>query len=315
LRLEHPVDGEILTAEKLSNSIGNNRAYISQVESRRLKKIKREDIIKIYQVLCNEPDETVAEEMATLDLFSTFMRYDSGKKDSSSIDDSYSEAIVSIDNSLSELRNVLLENYKNLHDDIDRDNLIGCLKLMVDNFRNDYKHAHRIYAVPINYADPEYLGEDYAKSYYDSLDTVCENYELAIREAFNQADIDSFLNNYIEIYNDLMEDINGIDMENAFDDHIDVIVGVEHYSRRIFYYIDRIQNGKKHSKNVSTDELFDLLMTMLKTLLTRLKLNYSLSDTIPTFKSSKNELDSKQLEITNAIMFIIKAVTAKRQPA
>ena len=51
LRLDHPVNGEVLTAEKLSKAKGNNRAWMSQIESRRLKKIKREDVIKIYRLL------------------------------------------------------------------------------------------------------------------------------------------------------------------------------------------------------------------------------------------------------------------------
>ena len=53
IRLNNPVNGEILTAENLSKSIGNNRAWMSQIESRRLKNIKREDIIKIYRLLFN----------------------------------------------------------------------------------------------------------------------------------------------------------------------------------------------------------------------------------------------------------------------
>ena len=68
LRLDHPVNGKILTAENLSKAIGNNRAWMSQIESRRLKKIKREDIIKIYQLLFNLPTEEKAEDKAELDL-------------------------------------------------------------------------------------------------------------------------------------------------------------------------------------------------------------------------------------------------------
>ncbi len=68
LRLEHPVNGEILTAEKLSKAIGNNRAWMSQIESRRLKKIRREDIIAIYKVLYNEKDDYHAEYRAEVDL-------------------------------------------------------------------------------------------------------------------------------------------------------------------------------------------------------------------------------------------------------
>lgn len=66
LRLDHPVNGEVLTAENLSKAIGNNRAWMSQIESRRLKKIRREDIIKIFKILYNEDDECKAEYRAEL---------------------------------------------------------------------------------------------------------------------------------------------------------------------------------------------------------------------------------------------------------
>ena len=67
IRLNNPIDGEILTAENLSKAIGNNRAWMSQIESRRLKKIRREDIIKIYRYLYNTDDRT-SEEKAESDL-------------------------------------------------------------------------------------------------------------------------------------------------------------------------------------------------------------------------------------------------------
>lgn len=67
VRLNNPVDEEILTAENLSKAIGNNRAWMSQIESRRLKKIRREDVIKIYKYLF-DIGETEAEEKAEIDL-------------------------------------------------------------------------------------------------------------------------------------------------------------------------------------------------------------------------------------------------------
>lgn len=68
LRLDHPVNGEVLTAENLSKAIGNNRAWMSQIESRRLKKIRREDIIKIYRLLYNEESDYQAEYRAEIGL-------------------------------------------------------------------------------------------------------------------------------------------------------------------------------------------------------------------------------------------------------
>lgn len=68
LRLDHPINGKVLTAENLSKAIGNNRAWMSQIESRRLKKIRREDIIAIYKILFNYEDEQDAEDKAEMDL-------------------------------------------------------------------------------------------------------------------------------------------------------------------------------------------------------------------------------------------------------
>ena len=79
LRLKHPVNGEVLTAENLSKAIGKYRAWMSQIESRRLKKIKREDIIKIYKLLYNESDDYLAEYRAETDLTSFIL--DSEKED------------------------------------------------------------------------------------------------------------------------------------------------------------------------------------------------------------------------------------------
>lgn len=68
MRLTHPVNGKILTAENLSKAIDKNRAWMSQIESRRLKKIKREDIIKLFKLLYNEPDDYRAEYRAETNL-------------------------------------------------------------------------------------------------------------------------------------------------------------------------------------------------------------------------------------------------------
>lgn len=312
LRLEHPVNGEILTAEKLSKAIGNNRAWMSQIESRRLKKVKREDIIAIYKLLHNEPDEEKAEFLAESDLFTTLTRYDSEKNYSSFIQDSYSEGIISLDNLISDLRDTLLMEYKKMNSDDERNAILGCLESMVANFRNDYEHTHLIYTAPISYADPEYFGEQYAKQYYTSLDDVYMNYTLSLNEVFFKTDIDSFLEYCVDIYNSIMEGINTVNPNNLFN-YMDLIMEIEHYSKRIFSYIDRVQNNKHTcSSSISLNTMFDMLTTMLSSLLFKLKLDYSLSDTIPTFQSSKGELDAKQLEIANTIMLIIKHISSRK---
>lgn len=69
IRINNLVSQEVLTAENLSKAIGNNRAWMSQIESGRLKKIKREDVIAIYKLLFSVSSDSEAEEMAEVDLF------------------------------------------------------------------------------------------------------------------------------------------------------------------------------------------------------------------------------------------------------
>lgn len=311
LRLEHPVDGEILTAENLSKTIGNNRAWMSQIESRRLKKIKREDVIKIYKLLHGISDDKIAEQIAEADLCSSDNRYDSSKSKSSFVNDSYSEGMISLDNLISDLRDVLLEKYKQLDSDWDRNSLLGCIESMIDNFKNDYEHTQLIYTAPIPYADPDYLGQSHAEECYKSLDDVYKNYVLSLHEAFNKVDIDSFLENYESIYNKIMDELNTVDTTDPFD-IVESIVEIQHYSRRFFCYIERVRNNKVHSLDVNLDKIFTLFTKMLNTLLNKMKLNHSFSCKAPTFQSSTSELDALQLEINNIIMTAIKIVTEQR---
>lgn len=102
LRLKHPVNGEVLTAENLSKAIGNNRAWMSQIESRRLKKIKREDIIKIYKLLYDYDDE-FAERYAEKDLKCLYV--------SPQID---AEKVISSDSKLNDINNLEQAENKNM---------------------------------------------------------------------------------------------------------------------------------------------------------------------------------------------------------
>lgn len=308
LRLEHPVNGEVLTAENLSKAIGNNRAWMSQIESRRLKKIKREDIIKIYQLLHDEPDANIAEQIAEADLCSPFeTRYDSAKNNSPFVNDSYSEGIVSLDNLMSDLRDVLLNEYSKL-DNHRRNSLLGCVESMIDNFRNDYEHTYLIYSMPISYADPKYFGEKYAKEYYQSLDVVCSKYTMLLSEAYHKSDTDSFLAFANDIYTDTLQDIKSIDSNISSEKMMNLTMRIKDFSWRTFNYVDRLQNGCTHDTTLNLDDLFQMIEELLNVFFVKLKLNYKFSVPIPTIQSTKDELNAKQLEVSNAIMLIIQHI-------
>lgn len=51
LRLNHPVNGAVMTANDISIAIGNHRAWLSQIKTMRLKTIKRSEINAIFKEL------------------------------------------------------------------------------------------------------------------------------------------------------------------------------------------------------------------------------------------------------------------------
>ena len=61
LRLDHPKNGRVITAGELSLALSRNKTWISQIESRRIKNIKTDDIISIYMYLM-DTDKTDAKE-------------------------------------------------------------------------------------------------------------------------------------------------------------------------------------------------------------------------------------------------------------
>lgn len=127
LRLNNPINGEVLTAENLSKAIGNNRAWMSQIESRRLKKIRREDIIAIYQLLFSLSSQDEAENKAENDLINYIISDKNNKmliapdnivitkRESTNNNESYSDSMKNIGNvyvnNCKELYSLLIDLY------------------------------------------------------------------------------------------------------------------------------------------------------------------------------------------------------------
>lgn len=121
IRINTSVNNEILTAENLSKSIGNNRAWMSQIESRRLKNIKREDIIKIYKLLYNINSDDEAEEKAEMDLLK-YLKPSSTNNLFFTYKSQIDDVNTTIDNSSSKQENIDKQTLKK----IDKDFLRNC---------------------------------------------------------------------------------------------------------------------------------------------------------------------------------------------
>lgn len=309
LRLNYPVNGEILTAEKLSKAIGNNRAWMSQIESRRLKKIKREDIIKIYKLLHNEPNEKKAELIAEADLCSPFeTRFDSDKNNSSYVNDSYSEGIISLDNLMSELRDTLLQKYKEL-DDPDRNTMLGCIESMIDNFYNNYNFTHLIYTVPIPYIEEDFWENKYVEEYNKSLDEIYKQYVINLHTAFEKTDLKSFCSNYKEIYSSIINRLSNL-TPDEISDNLDIVMEIDYYNRRVFTYINKSKEYKL--PNIELNTLFDMINSMIHLLYDKLKSQSPLPISISNLSLNETNFDSVQLEISKRIIKAIKIIASSK---
>ena len=300
LRLNHPVNGEVLTAENLSKAIGNNRAWMSQIESRRLKKIKREDIIKIYKLLYNEPDDAKAERKAE----STLMLFDN--------DIYISEDIAGITNCLNEIKNVLISQYNSLASEESKLELISCLKTIKHNFKYNYVHACKIYGIPFAITGDTniFLRNEIKDIYINGLDDIISVYQNSINNLTKRLEVESFIKYSTEIYQNIIKKINTMSIASTLGDITSVIFEIIGFGNCLISYIKIKQKNKDIlSTTINIDDAFDMLIQMI-TLLSNViqyeQFKYSIK--APSIESTPDELAELELNLNNALLDIIKYV-------
>lgn len=228
LRLDHPVNGEILTAENLSKAIGNNRAWMSQIESRRLKKIKREDIIKIFKLLYNETDDYLAEYRAEINLMQFLV--DNNRNDSTfisggAIDRQYS------DDAYSEYRNKHNGiNYTN--EDLLREKkiLMETATNIVNNFMEELKNIPSCLEHN-NYINQFMELEDYLRDYFKDMMFIIDNLPLNALQYATEEEHSNFIKSITNISQQLKEILEKHDFESFITNLNGAKIIMDDYSR------------------------------------------------------------------------------------
>lgn len=294
LRLDHPVNGEVLTAENLSKAIGNNRAWMSQIESRRLKKIRREDIIKIYKLLFNENDDHKAEDIAEMDLYL--------------LKDSFSLEEKTIVTTIDELKDILMHKYNNFSTIGDKGELLSCIKTLTNNFKCDYKHAKDLYSVDIECCNLSLsTDEKIIQKYSNELNDICINYRLSVNLLNRNAQLASFSTQINEIYKKTLEKIEHINTQSSVSEIMPIIETIDNFSQNLFLYINMLQlNQNNWNIAIDTNNAYNALLNMLTALSSKVNPNYNFS--LPKIFPGKDEsaLSKIQLEISNILMELIK---------
>lgn len=298
LRLNNPINGEILTAEKLSKAIGNNRAWMSQIESRRLKNIKREDIIKVYKLLHNETDDAKAEKLVEIDLCI--------------YEDSFSNSIETLDKTLNEFKKILTEKYTTFSNDSAKISLLICLKTIISNFKQDYEHASKIYSVSIGYDNLSKYINDETKDQYDSaLNDICINYTLAVNELHKKTNKFIFLTCSSAIYQTILSQIASLNSTSTIGEISGIVLEIMNYNQNLFDYI-KTPNLSIESQMVeyNIDNLFSNLLHMIASIFNKFKPEYNFFINPPDSDANIDELSKLELEINNMLLDLIQYVSS-----
>lgn len=299
LRLNHPVNGEILTAENLSKAIGNNRAWMSQIESRRLKKIKREDVIKIYKLLYNEKDDAKAERLAEMDLYV--------------YENSYQNDICTIDKVMNDLRKLFTQKYLNCSCETEQVTLLHCLDRMLNNFKQDYEHTRKIYSITIGYDDIYKCSNDKINQQYnDSFNDIWVNYNLSVNELLKRTNRSIFLMCSSEICEKLFTEIDSITPTSTFSEISAIILKIMNYNQSFF---ECIKTPNSYSEiefgDINFNALFNKLMEILNSISNKLKIEFNLSFELPNKYTNVDALSKTELEIDNFLLDLIQHMTYK----
>lgn len=192
-RLNAIVDGKTLTAEQLSLAIGKNRAWMSQIESGRLKTIRREDIISLYKYLFDLNDED-AEKKAendfsiNLDMSDDLVLITSNYKDEEFEKEKENNLSISFKRVIGLIHQNCIKIFNNLSIEQQKD-FINSLGILEHSIRKNHEDSMKLISVPlfllstIDYQDKKDILDD-----IDNITEKCRRYigQLKIKQYYDE---------------------------------------------------------------------------------------------------------------------------------
>lgn len=151
LRLDNKIDNKVLTAEELSLLIGKNRAWVSQIESGRLKTIRREDII-FFVNFFNQTDTSNTEKDIELFLNSN----NDALKDNALNNDNWDnvDTELIIDDSFNLLLDSLVNSFNRIYVKLSKEEqriMTNSIYALLENYNTNSTMTNRIIGLPFHY--------------------------------------------------------------------------------------------------------------------------------------------------------------------
>ena len=136
------------------------------------------------------------------------------------------------------------------------------------------------------------------------------NYRVAVNNLIKNTKMESFLLSATNTYNRILQEIDGITINDTYGDIHSIVFEIDAFSRKLFEYLDQIKyNQDVWYFDINIEEMFEMIISMVTEITNKLMPGYNFTIQVPTIETAENELAKIQLEINNIIMDIIKYVS------
>lgn len=325
-----------LTAYQMSEMIGKNKSWIPNIENKRTKNISKNDFLLIFNSfaknsglstehfiiknlspnalieLDNETTVPCFYLQNTLQLYPKNFSKASVEEYRQRFEYYLSEKpmsldIVTIKEYLAKFSNTILEELPYLVPE-ERTKLLKALKVMRENFVNDFNITRSFYEIPIMHGGTEHFGKNVSKQFISDLDVIHRKYASALELSYSKATVYAYFDK--EPY----EKYEAVHLEtytgNNPNDMMIFLGSIESYIYELFQYIQLAINDailNNYECTIEYYKLYSVASHVLQRFIEISKIDYSFQFDIPSDNDSKDIIDKKQLELNNTFYAIKQA--------
>ncbi|MBS5129899.1 MAG: hypothetical protein KHZ01_05365 [Lachnospiraceae bacterium] len=326
-----------ITAYNLSQKIGKNKSWLTNLENHRTKNISKTDFLLIFKDFAKEENLDVEKYIIKYLHPNAIVTLENGNTipcyvlqtyyELLSIDGNYIDYMESLDfynfyngeldfkkdmksleGSLSSFKETVLKKTSELPDKKQRKEIIKAIDIITENLMREFPLAMEYYKIDIFKNIPNNI--------YGKLDDLYIN---EANEIINQT-LQQFtlLNAKIDVYSYLSEDGDNYSLVSeianfeygTLDDLSNIIDKIEAFSFSIYNYID-LSYKFGSSSNIDVKKLYRKLKTFLCAFVNIAKLNFEVIFAVPSNDSSEDIIKETQLQANNLIFQIKQAFQEK----
>ncbi len=323
-----------ITAYNLSQKIGKNKSWLTNVENHRTKNISKTDFLDIFKEFAKEESLDVEKYIIKYLHPNAMVTLENGKTlpcrvlqthyELLSIDNNYEDYLDSLDfykeelpfqnnmtfleKELSDFSKTIIKKVSELSDEKQRQNIINAIDIMTDSLMREFPLAIEYYKIDIFKNIPPV-------AYGKHNDLYIKEATQVINQTSQQFKL---LNAKADVYSYLIEDGDNYSLNSEIanfeygtvDELSDIINKIEEFSFSIYNYIN-LSYKYNSTSDMDVNKIYYRLKTFLCTFVHIAKLDFEVIFTVPSNDSSEDIIKETQLQANNLVFQIKQAFQEK----